>query len=90
MVLDTSGFLGGSHFGGATRHTTDQQDGMFEKLVNKERGLGRPDGGPIWRRGPDTMAKRGGNGLRAVLNGKSPLWKWSAPSEVDNGNGLRP
>ena len=36
------------------------------------------------------MSKRGGNGLRAVLNGKSPLWKWSAPSEVDNGNGLRP
>ena len=36
------------------------------------------------------MAKRGGNGLRAVLDGKSPLWKWSAPSEVDNGNGLRP
>ena len=36
------------------------------------------------------MSKRGGNGLRAVLYGKSPLWKWSAPSEVDDGNGLRP
>ena len=36
------------------------------------------------------MSKRGGNGLRAVIDRKSPFWKWSAPSEVDNGNGLRP
>ena len=65
-----------------------QQGGTLQKLVNKERGLGRPDEGPVWRPGPDT--KRGGNGLRAVLNDKRPFWKWSAPSEVDNGNGLRP
>ena len=25
------------------------------KLVNKEHGSGRPDEGPVWRRGPDTI-----------------------------------
>ena len=49
------------------------------------RGLGRPDEGAVY-----IMSKRGGNGLRAVVDRKGPFWKWSAPSEVDNGNGLRP